>query len=144
MIRLLLVDDLSCVREGLRMRLALEPDLVVVGEASDGAQALALSREQTPDVVVMDIRLPVMDGIAATATLRDLAPRSAVVVHSLYEDAALRARARAAGACTFVGKHEGTEALVAAIRRAVPAGGAPTITQVPGDENARPLVGATV
>ena len=102
------------------MRLALEPDMVVVGEASDGAQALALTQEQSPDVVVMDIKLPVMDGITATTTLRIVAPRSAVVIHSLYEDAAMRARARAAGACAFVGKHDVTEALVAAIRQAAP------------------------
>src|SRR5689334_13051192 len=98
MIRILLVDDQPTMRSGLRMRLELEPDLAVVGEAGDGAAAVALARETHPDVVIMDLEMPVMDGISATIALRAVAPASAVVVHSLYDDAATQARARAAGA----------------------------------------------
>lgn len=118
MITVLLVDDQPTMRSGLRMRLELEPDLAVIGEAADGAAAVALARETRPDVVIMDIEMPGMDGIAATAAIRAAAPGCAVVVHSLHDDAATQARARAAGAVAFVGKHRLEAPLLAAIRRA--------------------------
>ena len=118
MIRVLLVDDQPTVRQGLRMRLALEPDVSVVGEADDGEAALKLATDLRPDVVVMDLVMPGMDGLAATAALHGLAPGSAVVVLSLYDDAAMRQRALDAGAVGFVGKCEAAEALPAAIRHA--------------------------
>ena len=118
MITVLLVDDQPVMRSGLRMRLELEPDMAVVGEAGDGAAALALARETRPDVVIMDLEMPIMDGITATAALRDAVPGSAVVVHSLYDDPATQARARAAGAVAFVGKHRLETPLLAAIRQA--------------------------
>ena len=71
MIKLLLVDDQSIVRQGLRRRLLLEPDIAVVGEASSGEQALELVELLTPDIVLMDVEMPGMDGITATATMRD-------------------------------------------------------------------------
>lgn len=114
----LLVDDRAAVRRGLRMRLALEPDLAVVGEASDGAAALALVPMVRPDVVVMDVAMPGMDGSAAVAAMRALAPRTAVVVLSIHDDATTRARALAAGATAFVEKRAGEAALLAAIRDA--------------------------
>ena len=117
MATVLLVDDEPLVRRGLRMRLAREPDLTVIGEAGDGAAALALARETHPQVVIMDIEMPIMDGITATAALRSAVPGSAVVVHSLRDDAATQARARAAGAVAFVGKHRLEAPLLAAIRR---------------------------
>ncbi len=118
MIKLLLVDDQAAVRQGLRMRLALEPDVTVIGEAGDGAAALALARDQRPDVVLMDLEMPVMDGFAATAALRASDSPSAVVVLSLHDDAVTKAKARAAGAVAFVSKREASEELVAAIRHA--------------------------
>lgn len=118
MIRVMLVDDQPAVRQGLRMRLALESDLTVVGEAGDGAAALTLAEEQRPDLVVMDLEMPVMDGITATEELRRRAPGSAVVILSIHEDSQMRARAEAAGAAAFVAKHEGPEALIEALRRA--------------------------
>ncbi len=102
------------------MRLALEPDVMVVGEAGDGAAAVALAQSQLPDVVVMDIAMPGIDGLAATAVLRASIPRSAVVVLSLHDDTQTRARARDAGAAAFVSKREASETLVDAIRHAVP------------------------
>lgn len=118
MITILLVDDQQTVRQGLRMRLALEPDVMVVGEADDGAAALDLAHSLQPDVVIMDVALPGMDGLTATAQLRTLAPRSAVVVLSLYDDAETRERAFTCGAVAFVGKHETAETLPSAIRQA--------------------------
>jgi len=118
MIKVMLVDDQRTVRQGLRMRLALEPDVTVVGEAADGAAALSLALSLCPDVVVMDVGMPGMDGVAATAALRAASPHSAVVMLSVYDDAATRRRALSAGAVAFVGKHEAAEALADAIRQA--------------------------
>jgi DNA-binding NarL/FixJ family response regulator len=118
MIRVLLVDDQSVVRRGLRVLFHLEPDLEVVGEASTGSEALLLAQRLTPDVVLMDIQMPEMDGIEATAALRRLVPQSAVVILSIHDDAQIRERAKAAGAATFVEKRGATDTLLAAIRQA--------------------------
>jgi DNA-binding NarL/FixJ family response regulator len=118
MITLLLVDDEHLVRDGLRMWFERVADITVVGEASNGAEAIALAQALHPDVVLMDIAMPTIDGITATETLRTLVPRSVVVLNSLYDDVAMRARAHAAGAATLVGKQEGVRALLAAIREA--------------------------
>jgi DNA-binding NarL/FixJ family response regulator len=117
-ITILLVDDQSITRSGLRMRLELESDMTVVGEASDGAAGLALDRATHPTVVVMNIAMPVMDGLAATAALRATLPESAVVIHSLYDDRATQEWARDAGACAFVSKHSLELPLLDAIREA--------------------------
>jgi DNA-binding NarL/FixJ family response regulator len=118
MIRVLLVDDQPAVRQGLQMRLALEPDVWVIGEASDGATALELAAIHQPDVVVMDIEMPVMDGLSATTILRKTVPHSMVVILSLYDDDITRRRALEAGARAFVAKSEAEGALLAAIRAA--------------------------
>jgi DNA-binding NarL/FixJ family response regulator len=117
-IRVLLVDDQPAVRQGLRIRLVLEPDVEVVGEAGDGAGAISLAQSLRPDVILMDVRMPGMDGISAVRTLHAVAPESAVVILSLYDDASTRARAEEAGATAFVAKHQVEETLLAAIRRA--------------------------
>ena len=117
-IRLLLVDDQPAVRRGLRMRFALEPDLEVVGEAGGVAEAISLAQVLHPDVVLMDVEMPGVSGIAAIATLRRVASHSTVVIFTLYDDAAMRARAWEAGATAFVAKHQTEETLLAAIRRA--------------------------
>jgi DNA-binding NarL/FixJ family response regulator len=119
MITIVLVDDQPAVRLGLRMRLALEPDLTVTGEAGDGAAVPALVRGLHPDVVVMDIEMPGMDGIAATAALQHLVPGSPVVILSLHDDPVTRRRALASGASAFVSKCDAHELLPAMIRRAV-------------------------
>jgi DNA-binding NarL/FixJ family response regulator len=119
MIRLVLVDDQPAVRHSLRMRLSLEADLRVVGEASTGREALSLVQRLAPDVVLMDVAMPDLDGIAATAELRTSSPQSAVVMLSIADDAKTRARARAAGAVAFVEKSGATETLLSAIRLAV-------------------------
>jgi len=98
------------------MWLELEVDLVVVGEASTGAQAIVLAEELRRDVVLMDAEMPDMDGVATTAALRAVVPASQVVVLSLHADAPTRARALAAGAAAFVGKGTGETELLATLR----------------------------
>lgn len=117
-IRLYLVDDEPHVRRGLRMRLQMESDFEIVGEAGDSAGAIAGIRTTRPDVVLMDIELPGRDGIGITAELAEVTPETAVVIVSMRDDAATRAQARAAGAAGFVGKHEIDFALTRAIRAA--------------------------
>ena len=119
MIRLVLVDDQAAVRQGLRMRLLLEPDITVIGEASSGKEALTLVQQLCPDVVLMDIEMPVMDGISATAVLRTIVPQSVVVILSIHDDSSMRARAQKAGAMAFVEKRGSMEALLAIIRSAI-------------------------
>jgi DNA-binding NarL/FixJ family response regulator len=128
-IRVLLVDDQANVRRGLRMRLGLEPDFEIVGEAADGESALHMARLLAPNVVVMDVRMPNMDGIAATTAIHAdvhtgmhaTLSHPAVVLLSLYDDEQTRARATAAGADAFVPKDCLTECLSDAIRTAVAA-----------------------
>jgi two-component system response regulator DesR len=115
--RVLLVDDQPQILEGLAMLLALEPDLEVVGATDSGARALELARRERPDVVVMDVRLSGVDGIAVTRQLRRELPACRVVILSLYGDPETRRRAEQAGAAAFVAKHDMHEALLATIRR---------------------------
>ncbi|HSM57449.1 MAG TPA: response regulator transcription factor [Candidatus Sulfomarinibacteraceae bacterium] len=122
MIRILLVDDQATVRQGWRMRLALEPDMDVVGEASDGLQALQLAQELLPDVLLVDLEMPGMDGVDAVRRLAEKGLPSVAVIISIYDSRENRRRARQAGAVAFVGKQQPTDVLLAAIRQA--AGGA--------------------
>ena len=117
-ITVLLVDDQAGVRRGLRMRLSREPDLVVVGEAEDSDGAINLASALLPDVVVLDVALPGQDGVGTAEVLQTVVPGSAVVMITLYDDTATRARATAAGARTLIGKHEPIPKLLEAIRAA--------------------------
>ena len=117
MIRLVLVDDQPSVRQGLRMRLTLEPDITVIGEASSGREAMTLVQQHAPDIVLMDVEMPEMDGIQAAAALRASTPQSAVVMLSIHDDGSTRARAQAAGASAFVTKSGAIEVLLATIRQ---------------------------
>ena len=118
MIRLLLVDDQPVVRRGLRVRFQLEPDMQVVGEASTGREALTLAQTLAPDVVLLDIKMPDMDGIETTVALKTVVPQSAVVILSIHTDRQTRMRARTAGAVAFVEKRGTTDTLLSAIRQA--------------------------
>ena len=118
MIRVLLVDDQPVVRRGLRVRFQLEPDIQVIGEASTGSEALTLAQILTPDVVLMDIEMPDIDGIEATVALRTVVPQSIVVILSIHTDRQTRMKAQAAGAVAFVEKRGTTDILLAAIRQA--------------------------
>ena len=118
MIRLVLVDDQATVRQGLKMRLLLEPDISVVGEASSGKDALTLVQQICPDVVLMDVEMPDMDGIAATTALQSIVPQCVTVMLSIHSDTVTRTRAQSACAKAFVEKLGSTEELVSAIREA--------------------------
>jgi DNA-binding NarL/FixJ family response regulator len=127
-IRVVLVDDQQLVRAGFRMILGSEPGIEVVGEASDGAEALEVVRWRRPDVVLMDIQMPGMDGLEATRRLLgDASPGAGVapkiVILTTYELDEYVFEALRAGASAFVLKNAPPEELVAAIR-AVVAGGA--------------------
>ena len=115
-IRLLLVDDEALVRRGLRMCIAGEPNLDVVGEAEEGAEAIALVAALHPDVVVMDMRMRGLDGLSATREILARSPRTRVVVLSMQDDARTRSAAKEAGAAAFVGKGEGIGRLLEVIR----------------------------
>ncbi len=117
MIKVLLVDDEPSVRQGLHMRMALEPDLFVVGEAGDGVAAVKAARALAPDVVVTDVDMPKMDGITMIEWLREVQPSVSAIVLTIYDHEETRARARAAGARAFIGKQEDVEHLLEAIRQ---------------------------
>jgi len=117
-IRILIADDHSVVRQGLRMFLGLDPELEVVGEAVDGAEALRLARQLRPDVVLMDLLMPVMDGIAATAAIRHELPDTEVLaLTSVLEDASVVGAVRA-GAIGYLLKDTQADALCQAIKSA--------------------------
>jgi DNA-binding NarL/FixJ family response regulator len=117
-IRILLVDDQSSVRRGLAMRLQLESDITVVGEAEDGIAAVEAAQTLRPDVLVMDYEMPGMDGIQAAKTLADLGLESRVVMLSIHDNPSVKQAAAGAGVHAFVAKHQPSEALLAAIRSA--------------------------
>jgi DNA-binding NarL/FixJ family response regulator len=115
-VRVLLVDDDALVRAGLRMILSSADDLEVVGEADDGAQAVAAVRAHRPDVVLMDIRMPEMDGIAATGALRQLdAPPHVIVLTTFQADEQVVGALRA-GADGFLLKDTPPPEIVQAVR----------------------------
>jgi len=117
-IRILIVDDHSVVRQGLRMFLALDPELEVVGEAVDGADGVRLARELHPDVVLMDLLMPVMDGITAIGIIRrDLPDTEVVALTSVLEDASVIGAVRA-GAIGYLLKDTQSDELRRAIKAA--------------------------
>jgi DNA-binding NarL/FixJ family response regulator len=121
-IRVLLADDQAMVRAGFRMILELEPDIEVIDEAEDGEQALAIGRLKRPDVVVMDIQMPRMDGVAATRRLlAELDPPPQVLMVTTFDDDESLYEALRAGAGGFLLKNAPPENLVDAVR-AVAAG----------------------
>ncbi len=116
--RILIADDHSVVRQGLKMFLALDPELEVVGEASDGAEAVRLARDLNPDVVLMDLLMPVMDGITATQTIRKELPDVEIIaLTSVLEDASVVSAIRA-GAIGYLLKNTQADELRRAIRAA--------------------------
>jgi DNA-binding NarL/FixJ family response regulator len=116
-ISILIVDDQALVRAGFRMMLEIEPDLVVVGEAADGAQAVELATQLRPDVVLMDVRMPQVDGIEATRRLlADGTTRSRVVMLTTFDLDEYVFDALQAGASGFLIKDVPPELLVAGIR----------------------------
>ena len=117
-LRLLVVDDHPVVRMGLVAMLSEHADFEVVGEAADGAEAVLLAARLTPDVVLMDLRMPVMDGPEATAKMLGSPPAPAVLVLTTYDTDADIVRAVEAGANGYLLKDAPRETLADAIRRA--------------------------
>jgi DNA-binding NarL/FixJ family response regulator len=117
-IRILLVDDHPVVREGLRGMLDAEPDLVVIGEAGSGEEAVELAIAEQPDVILMDLRMPGLDGAGATEKIMSSAPGSRVIVLTTYETDADILRAVEAGATGYLLKDASRAELAGAIRAA--------------------------
>lgn len=115
-IRLLLVDDHQIVRAGLRMLFQAEPDMEIVGEASSGSEALPAVTALQPDVVIMDVAMPGMNGIEATRRIRELSPHTAVLALTMHEDEQYFFAMLHAGAAGYIPKRAAPDDLVAAIR----------------------------
>lgn len=115
-IKVAVVDDQPLIRMGFRMVLDADPSIEVVGEASDGASALALIRQYRTDVVLMDVRMPVLDGIAATGAIITERPSTKVIVLTTFDLDEAAARAIRAGASGFVLKEAEPEFILASIR----------------------------
>ena len=118
MIKILLVDDHALMRQGLRLRLGIEPDLNVIGEADNGITALAKARLLHPDVVIMDINMPEMNGITAAQLMNKSSPNCAIVLLSLFDSDQMRQQAQDAGVKAFITKNSSTDPLLNAIRAA--------------------------
>jgi two-component system, NarL family, response regulator LiaR len=117
-VRIVIADDHDVVRQGLRMFLGLEPDLEIVAEARNGAEAVALAKEHHPDVVLMDLLMPVMDGITATSEiLREVPGTEVLALTSVLEDASVTGAIRA-GAIGYLLKNTQADELCRAIHAA--------------------------
>ncbi|TDP99086.1 MULTISPECIES: response regulator [unclassified Leifsonia] len=115
-IRVAVADDQAIIRDGLVTVLGLLPDIEVVGEAADGEEAVALAVAAHPDVLLMDLRMPVLDGAGATARVREVAPETAVLILTTYADDESIVGALRAGARGYLTKDAGRSELAAAVR----------------------------
>ncbi|HEY1204590.1 MAG: response regulator transcription factor [Bryobacteraceae bacterium] len=115
-IRILLADDHAMVRQGFRMILAAQPDMEIVGEAGNGREAVALAGELQPDVVVMDVAMPELNGIEATRRITAESPRTRVLALSMYKDSVYVREILRAGARGFLLKDAIDRDLLAAVR----------------------------
>jgi len=118
MVKILLVAHHPVVRQVIKMQLELETDLKVIGEADNGPAGICLAPQLDPDVVLVDLDLPEMDGIATAHKLHAIAPQIPVILLSLTDNGATRTQAREAGAVDFVAKQANPTTLFAAIRQA--------------------------
>ncbi len=118
-IRVVLADDHRILREGLASLLIEEPDLQVVGQAGDGLEAIELVRSTRPDVVLMDVTMPRLDGIEATRRITAEMPGIAVIGLSMHEEDDMADAMRSAGATAYLSKGGPADTLIAAIRRCV-------------------------
>ena len=118
MIKILIVDDQSLFREGLNTLLSVQTDFSVVGEAANGEESLRMAIQYQPDVVLMDLRMPVMDGITATQRLRNILPQSRVIVLTTFDEDKDIYDGLRAGAVGYLLKDVSSEKLYEAIRAA--------------------------
>lgn len=119
MIRILLTDDQALFREGLRTLLSLDLGIEIVGECANGADAVDAARSLHPDLVLMDLRMPVMGGVEATRRVREASPQSRVLVLTTFHEDAEIFDALRAGACGYLLKDTPSEKLIEAIHAAV-------------------------
>ncbi|MBI3947749.1 MAG: response regulator transcription factor [Armatimonadetes bacterium] len=117
-IRVLIADDHPLILEGLASLLVRQADMEVVAKAASGSEAIERALESDPDVILMDIRMPGLDGVEATRRIRHDNPRARVIMLTVYEDDASIFNAIKAGACGYMLKDVGTDILVDSIRRA--------------------------
>jgi DNA-binding NarL/FixJ family response regulator len=113
----LIVDDHEVVREGLRLSLSRAPHIRVIGEAADGEAAVELAERRKPNVVIMDVRMPGMDGLEATKLLTERVPESAVLIFTAYSERSLLTRGLDSGAKGYVPKEAPHETLLRAIEK---------------------------
>lgn len=117
-ITVMLVDDHAMVREGVKAFLVTQPDLSVVGEADSGKDAIQLAAQLIPDVILMDLIMPNMDGVEATRRVKQVSPRSQIVVLTSYHEDEHIFPALKAGALSYILKDVSAEELVSAVRKA--------------------------
>ncbi len=117
-IKLLIVDDQALFREGLRILLSVQPDFKVVGEASNGEEALRMAVTLQPDVILMDLRMPIMDGVTATRRLHETLQKCKVIVLTTFDDDELVFDGLRAGAVGYLLKDVSSEVLFEGIRAA--------------------------
>jgi len=115
-IKVLIAEDHAVVREGLKILISSDAGMEIAGEASNGATAVRLARKLKPDVVLMDLAMPKVNGLEATREIRQHVPRSKVLVLSAYKDDETFQRVLAAGVSGYVTKHSAAEELLTAIR----------------------------
>ena len=113
----LIADDHEVVREGLRLSLSRTPHIRVIGEASDGESAISLAERRRPDVVIMDIRMPGLDGLEATKEVRDRLPGTEVLLFTAFGERSLLGRGLDAGARGYLLKEASSDTLVRAIEK---------------------------
>jgi len=116
MIRILLADDHSLVRQGFRMILEAQPDMEIVGQAGNGREAVEISAKLHPDIVIMDVAMPDLNGIEATRRIMESAPRTRILALSMHKDSVYVREVLRAGARGYLLKDSGDADLVAAVR----------------------------
>lgn len=117
-IKVLIADDQRLMREGLATLLALAEDIVIVGQAGDGVEAVELAKQHQPDVILMDIQMPHVNGVEATKTIRAILPKTQIIILTTFDDDEYLLAGLRAGACGYLLKDMPSEQLADAIRSA--------------------------
>lgn len=118
-IKILLVDDHKMMRDGLRNTVKKQQDLTVIGEASNGKEAVEFVQKNSPDVVIMDVNMPIMDGIEATQHIMSAMPKVTIIGLSLHEGTTVKKNMLKVGAAAYVTKDKAVKTLCATIREVV-------------------------